>query len=490
MAFLKEKKFHVNNAGAFLFFTIIVASIVGLFVFFFVRFNSLDDNKYDIAVGSVFYNDDYKFLKTEGESYIAQRLDGNYYWYVSESEKKTSKEKIGANPVIYNSTDYKVYLYGSAYQVKSNGEVISLSGLTEIPKASPTKFYKLRDRKYLMVDSSLRTDDKSIKTTGYLIIELDKQGNATFANNELNIKTIKPLILKGTTLSFDIANEKLLYGKKEINLKNIIGSTNEYKEEEPEENKLNIENGQSANSSTSSSSSSSSSSDGTYYDEYVRDVIYSVNNLTKSVTDVNTKTDDSVKKGEIYYDFSKYIALKNVSSSVSTITVDYTVVDSNNEYQTVFVELDANRGGAPDKYYLNKNESVYILRDLEVDHNYTLSFGYKLVGESEEVVEDVVNIKTKSPSCSVSVTKVSRSSLTYNVKIGSEYKFDSGVIHLYTDGNSSTINDVNMSVAATNNGYTSTLTFDRLGNINTLRLENLVYNGNTISLDCSYRFVS
>ena len=31
---------------------------------------------------------------------------------------------------------------------------------------------------------------------------------------------------------------------------------------------------------------------------------------------------------------------------------------------------------------------------------------------------------------------------------------------------------------------------DRLGNINTLKLENLVYNGSSVSLDCSYRFVS
>ena len=332
---MKNKKFKVNNTSAFIFLTIIIAIIIALFVFFIFKFNKLDDNKYDISIGSFFYTDDYNYLKTENKSYLAQRFDGNYYWYQTVNNKKV-KEKIGTNPVVYNKSDYKVYLYGTAYQVKSSGEIESLEGLTEITKASPTKFYKLRDRKYLMVDSNMKTDDGSIKTSGYLIIELDKQGNATFANNELNIKTIKPLILKGTTMSFDIANEKLIYDKKEINLKNIIGSTNKYKKEEPkEEDEEDKDKDKSKNNNTTTTVENSDMG-GIYYDDYMRDVVYSVNNLTQSVTEVNDKTDDSVKKGEIYYDFSKYVALKYVSSSVSTIEVSYAVVDMSIKVSSLF----------------------------------------------------------------------------------------------------------------------------------------------------------
>lgn len=470
---MKNAKLKVNNVKAFILFAIIIAVIIGLFVFFIFRFNKLDDNKYPITVGSVFYSDDYNYLTVEAESYLAQKFDGNYYWYQKENNK-TVAAKVGANPVVFNKSDYKVYLYGSAFEVKSNGDIVNLSGVTEITKSSPTKFYKLRDRKYLMVDSNLRTDDQSIKTTGYLIIELDKQGNATFANNELNIKTIKPLILKGTTMSFDIANEKLIHDKNEINLKNIIGSTNLYKEPEEE---------------VSTETEGGSGGGGAYYDEYVRDVVYSVNNLTKSVTEVNDKTDTSVKKGEIYYDFSKYIALKSISSSVSTITINYTVVDSNNEYQNVFVTVDDNEGNS-NKYFLNKNEASYIIRDLRVDHNYTISFGYKLTSADDDIVEDVVNVKTKSPTCQISVSKVSGNKLTYNIQIGSEYKFDYGEMHLYVDGIAASSEAVNMSAAANNGGYTGVLTFTRLGNVNTLKLENVVYNGSGIAIDCSYRFVS
>ena len=478
---MNTKKFKVNNIRVYVFFAFTIIIIIGIFVFFIFKFNKLDNNKYPIKVGSVFYNDNYDYIKVEKESYLAQRLDGNYYWY-QKNKNKTTKENVGANPVIYNKNDYKVYVYGSLYQVLSSGEIKTLSGLTEIAKTSPTKFYKLRDRKYLMVDSKLRTDDKSLYTSGYLIIELDKQGNATFANNEINIKTVKPLILKGTTMNFDIANEKLIYGKKIINLKNIIGSTNTYKEDTSKKEKDDKNQG---NSSTSGGEGDSSSD--TYYDEYMKDVIYSVNNLTKSVTDVNEKTDTSVKKGEIYYDFNKYIALKGVNSSVSSITVSYAVVDSNNEHQYIFLTID-DGNGFTNKYYLNKNENSYLIRDLQVDHNYTLSFGYKLVSDNDDVVEDIVNVKTKSPSCNISVSKVSRTSLTYNVKISPEYKFDSGTVNLYTDNLSIDEQNVDMSKAATSGGFTGTFTFTNLGTINTLNVENIVYNGNKITLNCSYRF--
>ena len=461
-------KFKVNNVKSFFMFAFCVLIIIGLFGFFFLRFNKLDDNKCPLILGSAFYNDNYNYVKVEKTSYLAQKFDGNYYLYQKENNK-TSKEKIGENPVVYNDGDYKVYLYGNAYQIKSSGDIVTLTGVTEIPKASPTKFYKLRDRKYLMVDSTLRTSDNSIKTSGYLIIELDKQGNATFANNELNIKTIKPMVLKGTTMSFDIANEKLIYNKKEINLKNIIGSTNAYKKDEgkDKDDKKDL-----PASGNSNNGVSGGSSDNSYYDEYLKNVIYSVNNLTNSVTEVNDKTDTSVKKGENYYDFSKYIALKNIESSVTTITVNYSVVDPNNEYQTVFIKVDDNMG-ITNKYYLNKNEVNYIIRDLMI----------------EEVVEDVVNVKTKVPTCSVAVTRVATDNITFNVKITPEYKFESGNIHLYVDSNSSTLVAVNMDKAATESGFTSTMSFDNLGQLNVLRLEDLVYNGSSVNLDCSYRFV-
>ena len=80
--------------------------------------------------------------------------------------------------------------------------------------------------------------------------------------------------------------------------------------------------------------------------------------------------------------------------------------------------------------------------------------------------------------------------LTYTLKISSEYKFDSGIMYLYTDGASASSQPVNMNDAASSTGFRGNLNFGNLGNINTVKLENLVYNGRNVSFDCSYRFVS
>ena len=480
---MKNKVFSVNNKKSFVLFALIIVIIIGLFIVSFLKFNTIDNQKYDVKSNSNYYDEDYNFITVEQTGYTTQKINGDYYLYQKKNNTQT-KENMGKNPVIFNKNDYQIYLYGLAYQVLSTGEVKTMVGQTEIPKTSPTKFYKLRDRKYLMVDSSLKTTDNSIKTTGFLIIELDKQGNATFANDEMNIKTLHPLVIKGTTMSFDIANEKLIYGKKEINLKNIIGSTNLYQAMNP---KTASEDKGKEKESTEINNTTNTTNNNSYYDEYIRNVIYSINNLTGSVSEVNDKADNSIKKGEIYYDFSKYIALKNVESSVTTISVNYSVVDANNEYQSVFLIVDDNMGNT-NKYYLNKNETNYLIRDLMFNHIYTLSFGYKLVSAEEEVIEDVVNIKTKSPSCSIVVSKVSAKSITYNVKISDNYKFDSGNINLYSDGTSISLAAIDMNSATTASGYTNQLYFSYLGTKNTLVLENLMYNGEEVQFDCSYRF--
>ena len=63
------------------------------------------------------------------------------------------------------------------------------------------------------------------------MVELDKQGNAKLSNNKLQLKTISETTLVTSKYTFDIANEKLNYGKYDIDLKKIIGSSNQYVKE-------------------------------------------------------------------------------------------------------------------------------------------------------------------------------------------------------------------------------------------------------------------
>ena len=79
-----------------------------------------------------------------------------------------------------------------------------------------------------MIDRTVESKDSSFVTSNYLILHLDKLGNATLLNDKTSYKTITPTILRTSSYTFDIANEKLNFGAEDVDLKKIIGSTNEY----------------------------------------------------------------------------------------------------------------------------------------------------------------------------------------------------------------------------------------------------------------------
>ena len=156
-------------------------------------------------------------------------------------------------------------------------------------------------------------------------------------------------------MSFDIANEILIYNDKKINLKKIIGSTNNYKKDDTsKENTDSSDKDSNKNNKNNKVETNNFATEIPYYDNYLKNVINSVNNLSSSANKINDKTHDTVKKGEIYYDFSKWAALKSVTSSVTSITVNYSVYDPNNEYQSVFLQVDDNNGNI-NKMFVNKN---------------------------------------------------------------------------------------------------------------------------------------
>ena len=312
---MKPKK-PKKNGKSFVLLAIIIIAVVAIFAFFIYRFLQYDKTEFEMQEGSVIYNEDNEYIKIEGDAYLTQKVDRNYYLYEN-IEGETIKHKIGKNAVVHKEGDMYLYLYGTAYQVLSTGDVEIVKGETKIVKSSPTKFFKLDDREYLMVDPSLRTVDSQIlDTKDYVIINMDKQGNPSFSNHLVNFKTISQLIVTGSTFKFDIALEKLIYEDSEVNLKNIIGSTNEYVEpEEEEEIDLTDEKLEAVQGNIAESMDTVVG----YYDKYFNDVIKSVNNLTTSVVGSNNNAILALNKNDVYYDFVKWLALK----SIKKLTFEY-----------------------------------------------------------------------------------------------------------------------------------------------------------------------
>ena len=470
------RKLKKNTIRAFGILTAIVVIVIITFGVFIYKYMSYDKTKYDIAVGSVLYDEDQNYILTEGDAYITQKMNKKYYLY-EKKDGNTYKHVLGKNAVVYKENDTNLYLYGVGYQVLSSGDVNVVEGETRIVKSSPTKLFKLDDRKYLIVDNNITSKDSDVlKTTGYVIINLDKQGNPSFANNLLSFKTVAQVVLAGSNLNFDVPNETMIFNDKKVDLKNIIGSTNEY--DPTKVTKLSgntdpslIDGTETANGIEGSGNGGSGDGEededneflvNNYYDEYLNAVIKSINNLTASVGGVNDNTNVSLSRTAAkYYDFSRWVALKSVSSDATSITIGYSVFDPSNEYQSVYLVIDDNE---QDTRILDKDATSYTILDRKPGTSYKVSLVYTLVGENMATVKDIVTVRTKEIKYTVKVNKVSKNSylvketnginfdfhtkykIEYEIEVDPTFKFNTAKLELVGE------NDISSS----QDGYTKT----------------------------------
>lgn len=474
------RKLGRENRKMFVILSVIVAIIIILFIYFIRIALSFDRNVYTIEAGTTLFNEKYEKIIPKEDATLKKGFDGKYHLATKDNKKYT----LGDVVIASKKTKSAIDLYGIAYQVTTNGEIVKVNKKTSIPKTSPAKFYKLADRKYLFVDGTIHTEDNQISENDYLIIELNKQGSPTLVNEDINFKTVKSIVLKGSIFDFDVANEKLIYNNKEINLKDIIGSTNEYKENKESGSKT--QNNSSSNFSNDTQGNNKQNGSNNYYDDYYKKVVTSFNNLTNSVSNINDNTKDTIKEGDIYFDFSHWISLKKIDSSVTSITIDYTVFDPNNEYQSIFLLFDD--GNEKSKIQLDKNNSSYYIRNLNPNSEYTISLGYSLVGDEAETYTDTVKIKTKKPTNTLKITKLTRNQIYYKIKIDDQYVLDSAEIVLYSDGKE--INKKTVNINSAKSGYTDFMTYENLGQDVEIRLENTIYNGTSVSLDVQDKIIN
>ncbi len=456
----------VKNSRLFVFLAILLIVILAMFVYFIISYAKMDKNVYEVDVGSVLYTDSLKYIKTTGNAKIEEKLDGNYYLYETVGAD-TNRYKLGKTTFVAKENDSYLRLYGDIYQILNTGSVKHLVKENKVPKSAPTKLFKLDDRKYLMVDTNIKSkDDTVIDARGFLYIEIDKNGNASFANSDLSFKTINPIVLTGAQFNFDIANEELTYDKTKIDLKTVIGSSNEYEEVEnttiyDSEEKKEEEKATSTSSSSTSSSSTTKKTtkkkkkvvtepetvvemDVGYYDDYLNSIITSVNNLVVSLKNANETSSKLISQKTVFYDFNKWVALKSVGATSSTIDITYSVFDPNSEYDVVFIKLYKSGSDTGKTYYLNKNSTSFSIGDLTPDSEYNLKFGYKTNDATGETIEDEVTICTTVADYDLQITKITTDNLLednttqlsihYRLKVDLNYKFKTAKLVFTSDG--------------------------------------------------------
>lgn len=346
-----------------------------------------------------------------------------------------------------------------------------------------------------MISNSIKNESGSISTSKYLYIIIDKSGNTLLLNNEIYARTINPIVLSTSSYRFDIANEKLIVGNEEINLKDIIGSTNEYVEKE-EEKDMDWQNLIPEYNGGTSENGSDNSGNGQNADGSV------INNQGGAQSGTNAGTSGNAGNGgdtiinnsnssTNQTPLSKSVSLRGAIATSSYIDIEYAVQDPQNRYQTVYAFVEA--VGYENTIALDKNATTYRLTDLEPNTEYKITLGYKEITEDNEVVdniEDVLSVRTTKINASIDITRVGTGSkkVYFNLKLDQNYSFDYAKVALYVDGVKENEIEVDIQEAVKTAGWSSLLKYETYGHEIALKVEGSLHDGSTISTNIQAKY--
>lgn len=426
----KYDKKNKRNIGIIL---VISALIIVMFSLVINLFLSRDKNEYKVEEKTLVFDKDKTIIKTEKPAVIKTKWNKKYYLI----QDKISTE-LGNTAITYNEDTGVLKLYGKYYEISSGDEINITSGETVIKSTALTKFYKLEDRKYLVVDKEIKSADGLLSTSDFLMIDLDKAGNATLTNHKVNLKTFSATTIVTSNYTFDIANEILVYGSDKIDLKKIIGSSNTYTKEDliPEEDN---NKGNSSESNTTANNGVTGVTDNS---------IANGNNTTnggigsEGNTGKNNVVIEEIKKA------TKRTSVIAVTSTVNKISVDYVIYDPKKEYSSVYMEVKKENSSNIDTIYLNSGSTSYeISNNVFPNTNYELTFKYSYIDDENQMhVEtfDKVNITTKKPQVSLKVTRTSKDGIDYLVTTDNSYPLNKGTLTITKNGEVVSTNEITL----------------------------------------------
>ena len=471
-----RREYNLKNKINFVVIGVLSILIIIIFSLFIIKFVSIKKVEYSLNKGTVLFDADYNKLNIDKSVIMKLKWNGNYY--ISSEDNDTI---LGRRVVAYNELTKNLDLYGKYYEILSNGEVNIDKDITNINTQSESKFYKLEDRKYLLVDRSIRSSDGALDTSNYLIVELDKQGNALLLNNEVHYKTLSETIINTSSYSFDVANEILSFGEDKIDLKQIIGSSNQYKPSDSSSDGTDGNGGTGGNGGSGNGSGNGTGTGG---------------NGTGGNGGTATGDNGVINNGEDGEDVvikKKKTSVLSVVPSIDSISVDYFVYDPNDEYKSVYVIVSD--GVNSNTVYLSKSNTNIILNGLKMGTKYNLKFMFSYLDSEGKMLSDSfseIDVSTVYPSYQVSLVKVSKVSneLSYRISLDSRYTIDKANVSLIIDD--VVVDSKSVSVSENAKSVVDSFVLPNIdkGSVVVIRLNSVSSNGVVINSNSYYQYIN
>ena len=509
------RKYNNKTKKTMIIILILFVVIVVIFSYAIKKSIDIDRTAYEIKSGVIMFDKEQNMITTSNVGILRIKWGGDYYLKYNDKDYD-----IGSHAVVYNTNNGNITLYGKYYEVTKTGEVEVTKGETLIKSSVNSKFYKLADRKYLIIDRTIESEDSSFVTSNYLIINLDKLGNATLLNDKTSYKTITPTVLRTSSYKFDIANEKLNFGGEDIDLKKIIGSTNEYDEDtynlnatnkdgETETDGAGTGNGSGSGSGgagdgsgtggsgsggsgtgsaggtgtggtgsgtgTGGSGGSGGSGGGSTGIGGNNTGINNDGTTAGGSSTINNNYNSGISDETVQeiINATKNTSVIRITPNLNSISVDYVVYDPLNEYKSVYVEIENSTNNHINVVYLSKTDTNLKISDLMPNVYYNLTFKYSYYDENKMLKEytfDEVGLHTKMPKIILTTTKITTEIITdestgektnkkflhYKVSLDKEYTISRGTIKLHSEDKNNQFIDISESIPPQKRGSSFT----------------------------------
>ena len=437
-----------RNIGIIIVISVIIIVMFSLVISLFLK---ADKKEYEVLSGTLVFDKDKTIVKVENTGIIKTKWNNDYYLIYNDKNYE-----LGDTAIAYKEDTGEIYLYGRYYEISSGDEIKITSDETVIKNSALTKFYKLADRKYLVIDTEIKSSDGLLSTTDFLMVDLDKVGNATLTNHKVSLKTFSETVIVTSNYTFDIANEILTYGSDMIDLKKIIGSTNTYTKEDliPEENsgsgggdgitdvtENNGEGGTGTGSGEGDGNGSGGGGGGGGSDGSGDGEGDGTGTGSGSGGSGGNVILEEIKKA------SKNTSIVSVSSGVSEIDIDYVIYDPYSEYTSVYMEVMREGSNNIDVIHLKSNSTNYVIsNNIFPNTKYGIVFKCTYIdpetGEEVKETIDEFNVTTKLPNVSIKVTSTSFGKITYQISNDNSYNITSGLLTIYVNGEEYTSYDI------------------------------------------------
>ena len=445
------RKYDIKNKRNIGIIIVISVIIIIMFSLIISLFLNAEKKEYQVVDGTLVFDKDKTIVKVDNSGIIKTKWNNDYYLIYNDDNYE-----LGDTAIAFNEGSGYIYLYGRYYEIGNGDEIKVTSDETVIENSALTKFYKLADRKYLVVDNKIKSSDGLLSTTDFLMVDLDKVGNATLTNHKVSLKTFSETVIVTSNYTFDIANEILTYGSDTIDLKKIIGSSNTYTKEElaPEENKgsgggngvTDVTDGPGGTGTGGGGGNGNGTGTGTGNGNGAGTGDGNGSgsgNGSGGGSGNNNVILEEIKKA------SKNTSIVSVISTVNSINIDYVIYDPYNEYTSVYMEFRRADSNSIETIHLSSNDTNYVISNNIVPNTeYVIVFKctYMDLETGEEVREtiDEINTTTKLPSISMKVTNTSFGKITYQITTDNSYNITSGLITVYVNDEKYTSFNINI----------------------------------------------